>query len=96
MATLLDPSTQADFPKPTVELDALRVLVEAYIAAEGREKGQRLLSEAARILALQEETETVVEFLPPRQRDARAAIRRQTAAWFRKSLPGWISRITAS
>lgn len=88
-------ATPEDMPPATVELDALRVLVEAYIAAEGREKGQRLLSEAARIMALTEECETVVEFLPTRQREQRARVRRQTAAWFRKSLPVWVSRLTA-
>lgn len=83
-------------PPCSVELDALQVIIEAYIAVEGREKGQQILSEVVHILALREETETVVEFLPPKQLAARAKLRRMTAAWYRKSLPVWIARLTAS
>jgi hypothetical protein len=92
----LEPSAPEDLPPASVELDALKVVLEAFIAVEGREKGQRMLSEIVHILALREETETVVEFLPPKQLAARTKVRRQTAAWFRRSLPTWITRLTAS
>lgn len=93
MATPLDPSPSDDVPPVSVELDAIGVLVEAWIVVAGHEQGQRWLSEAARILALREEAETVIEFLPPKQLEARRALRRQTAAWFRRSLSRWISRL---
>lgn len=95
MSVLSDPTSPDDVPPASVELDALQVLLAAYLVVEGREKGQKMLAEIASTLALREEVETVVEFLPPKQRAARQRVRRQTAAWFRNSLPDWIARLIA-
>ena len=93
MAAFMEPTSLDEMPPASVELDALSVMVEAYIAVEGREKGQKFLAEAARILALREESETVIEFLPPSKLARRRVVRRQTAAWFRNSLSRWIGRL---
>lgn len=93
MPPKIEPSTSDDLPPESAELDALAVMVEAWISVAGRKKSQEWLSEAARILALREEAETVIEFLPPKQRAARRKVRRQTTAWFRRSLSKWISRL---
>jgi hypothetical protein len=93
----LEPSTQEDHPPDSVELDALRLLVAAYISAEGRKKGERLLRAAADILAKREiSAAIVVEFIPAKEREARDRVRRQTAAWFRASLPVWFRRLDAN
>lgn len=94
MPDLLDPSAPEDMPPMTVEMDAIRLLVEAYIEAEGPKKGRRLLLAASRIMNLREQkAELVVEFLPPAEAMARDRVRRQTRAWFRRSLPVWLSRL---
>lgn len=95
MSVCLEPSTKDDLPPPSVELDALMLLVEAYIDAEGHKAGQRLLLAAARRLARREETDAiVVELYPPKEAAARAKVRRQTTAWFRRNLPRWLERLS--
>lgn len=92
----LEPSSREDVPPETVELDALSVLVEAYVTAEGKKKGLRLLRSAADIMARRERgAAALVEFIPAAERDSRAQVRRQTAAWFRKCLPAWFAKLDA-
>jgi hypothetical protein len=94
MPAFLDPSSVEDIPPESAELDAMRLLVEAYIAAEGRKKGQRFLTAAVRIMQHREENLlTLVELLPPAEREAKAKVRRQTRAWFRQSLGIWLARL---
>lgn len=94
MAEFLEPSSPEDAPPQTVEMDAISLFVEAYIAAEGPKKGRRLLVEAARLLELREvRTETIVEFLPPAEAAAKKRVRRATRAWFRRKLPAWLQRL---
>lgn len=90
----LEPSAAEDAPPRSVELDALTLMVEAYIVAEGPKKGERLLRAAAEILDLREtRAEIVVEFLPLREAMNRERVRKRTRAWFRRCLPVWLSKL---
>jgi len=94
MTAQLEPCAPEDQPPVSVELDALTLIVEAYIQAEGPKKGRRLLQAAADILARREENErTIVDLLAPRESASRAKMRRQVRAWFRGGLPKWIAKL---
>lgn len=92
----LEPTNREDIPPPSVELDALVLMVEAYIEVEGPVRGQAFLIAASRILERRERVDAVVvEFGPTKETAARARVRRQTKAWFRKSLPRWLEALSA-
>jgi len=94
MSASLEPTNREDIPPPSVELDALCLMVEAYIEAEGPVKGQALLSAAARIMVRREQADAVIaEFGPTMETAERARVRRQTKAWFRRSLPLWLDKL---